>query len=153
MGTQVGFNFFTHDQRTGGSMIAPRARTIPRREAAPQVSTTRDRIPTVTGSTFQRLVLEARGPIVVEFMSYGCGHCRLLEPILQEVAELLESKEQFFRVNLAVEPELAEEYEVEGTPTFLMFLDGAEVGRVDGVRPSRSTLMTAVTRPFSNQQD
>jgi thioredoxin 1 len=103
----------------------------------------------VTGSTFQQLVLEARGPIVVEFMSYGCGHCRELEPILQQVAELLASRERFFRVNLAVEPELAEQYQVEGTPTLLMFLDGAEVGRVDGVRPALSTLMTAVTGPFS----
>jgi thioredoxin 1 len=119
----------------------------------PRASTTRDRIATVTGATFQRLVLEARGPIVVEFMSYGCGHCRVLEPILQQVAELLESKEQFLRVNLAVEPELAEQYQVQGTPTFLMFLDGAEVGRVDGMRPSLSTLMTAVSRPFSTRED
>jgi len=86
-------------------------------------------------------------------MSYGCGHCRLLEPVLQRAAEVLESKEQFFRVNLAVEPELAEQYQVDGTPTFLMFLDGAQVGRVDGARPSLSTLMTAVTRPFSTPED
>jgi thioredoxin 1 len=136
-----------HGYRIGGSMIAPGQETPPR------ASTTRDRIATVTGATFERLVLEARGPIVVEFMSYGCGHCRVLEPILQHAAELLESKEQIVRVNLAVEPELAEQYQVEGTPTFLMFLDGAEVGRVDGMRPSLSTLMTAVSRPFSTRED
>jgi thiol-disulfide isomerase/thioredoxin len=98
-------------------------------------------------------VLDARGPIVVEFMSYGCGHCRELEPVLQQVAELLASTERFLRVNLAVEPELAERYQVEGTPTLLMFLDGAEVGRVDGIRPSLSTLMATVTRPFSTRQE
>jgi thioredoxin 1 len=135
------------------SMIASRGRTAPIQDAPRQPSITRDRITTVTGSTFQQLVLKSPGPIVVEFMSYGCGHCRLLEPVLQRAAELLEAEERFFRVNLAVDPELAEQYQIEGTPTFLMFLDGAGVGRVEGVRPSLSTLMTAVTRPFSIRED
>jgi len=52
------------------------------------------RIQTVTSSTFNPLVLEGEGPIVVEFMSYGCAHCRVLEPVLQQVAEMVKSKEK-----------------------------------------------------------
>ena len=46
-----------------------------------------NRIQTVTAETFRTLVVEGSGPIAFEFMSYGCGHCRALEPVLQSVAE------------------------------------------------------------------
>jgi thioredoxin 1 len=108
----------------------------------------KDRIRTVTSRTFQPLILEGRGPIVVEFMSYGCAHCRVLEPVLQQVAEMVKVKEQIFRVNIAVEPELAQAYEIGGTPTFLMFLNGTEVGRVDGIRPTVPNVLTMLARAF-----
>src|ERR1017187_2520782 len=82
----------------------------------------RDRIQTVTSSTFTRLVLEAEGPIVVEFMSYGCAHCRTIEPVLEHVAEIVKPQERFFSVNIAVEQELASNYQIQGTPTLIMFL-------------------------------
>ena len=108
----------------------------------------RDAIGTVTESTFGPLVLEGDGPIAVEFMSYGCAHCRTLEPILQEVAETVRPDETLFRVNIAVEQGLAESYQITGTPTLIMFLNGQQVGRVDGPHPTVSGVLTAVTRPF-----
>src|SRR5450432_4098700 len=78
-----------------------------------------DRIRTVASSTFCSLVLEAEGAIVVEFMSYGCAYCRAIEPVFQQVAEMVKSKEKIFRVNIAVEQELAERYEIQGTPTLV----------------------------------
>ncbi|MGD1024969.1 MAG: thioredoxin family protein [Candidatus Sulfotelmatobacter sp.] len=107
-----------------------------------------DRIQTVTASTFTRLVLEAEGPIVVEFMSYGCEHCRAIEPVLEQVAKMVEPRETIFRVNIAVEQELAGSYQIQGTPTLIMFLDGNEVGRVEGPSPTVSSVLTAVTQPF-----
>ena len=83
----------------------------------------RDKIQTVTSSTFPRLVLEAEGPIVVEFMSYGCEHCRALEPVLEQVAEMVKPQERIFRVNIAVERDLAGSYQIQGTPTLVMFLN------------------------------
>ena len=106
--------------------------TARRRDPSPRLSPPRDLITTVTGSGFAQLVLEARGPVVVEFMSYGCGHCRVLEPILQQVAEALESTQQFFRVNLAVEPELAAQYQVQSIPTLLYFSGGVARDRAVG---------------------
>jgi len=52
-----------------------------------------DHIGTVTENTFKPRVLEGQGPIAVEFMSYGCIHCREMEPVLQQVAEMVKSKE------------------------------------------------------------
>jgi thioredoxin-like negative regulator of GroEL len=110
-----------------------------------------DGIRTVTGSTFGPLVLEAQGPVVVEFMSYGCAHCRVIEPVLQQVAERVKSREKIFRVNTAVEKQLASSYEIEATPTLIMFLNGREVGRVEGPRPTISSVLTAVTQAFEHE--
>jgi thioredoxin 1 len=83
-------------------------------------------------------------------MSYGCAYCRAIEPVLQQVAEMVKAKEKIFRVNLAVEPELAASYQIEGTPTFVMFLDGRAVGRAEGPRPTVSGLLSVVTQPFES---
>jgi|ERR1700689_1625269 thioredoxin 1 len=120
-------------------------RTTPRRRGS------NDNIGTVTGSTFSSLVLEAEGPIAVEFMSYGCAHCRALEPVLEKVAETMKSNEKIFRVNTAVEEELSDSYEIVGTPTLIMFLNGKEVGRVEGPHPTVSSVMTAVAQPFESR--
>lgn len=109
-----------------------------------------DSIQTVTSSTFKALVLEGKGPIVVEFMSYGCAHCHVMEPVLQEVAQMVEPKEKVFRVNIALEQELAESYQIQGTPTFVMFLNGTEVGRVEGPPPALSSILAVVTEPFES---
>ncbi len=108
------------------------------------------RIRTLTSATFNQSVLEANGPIVVEFMSYGCVHCRAMEPILQQVAEIVKSKEEVFRVNTAVEHELTDSYQVQGTPTLIMFLQGREVGRFEGPPPTLENVLSAVTQPFES---
>jgi thioredoxin-like negative regulator of GroEL len=110
--------------------------------------TSHDGIQTVSGRTFDRLVLEGEGPIAVEFMSYSCAYCGAIEAVMQQVAEMVKSKENIFRVNVAVEPELADSYEVQGTPTLIMFLNGEEVGRVEGPHPTVSSVLEAVTQPF-----
>jgi thioredoxin 1 len=86
--------------------------------------------------------------VAVEFMSYGCEHCRLLEPVLQEVAEKLGSREAISRVNIAIDQGLASRYEIEGTPTLVMFSQGIEVGRAVGPVPSMEVVWDAVTSPF-----
>ncbi len=107
-----------------------------------------DKLQTVTGSTFSQMITEGVGPIAVEFMSYGCGHCRIIEPVLQQVAEMVGPKEKIFRVNIAVEQELADSYEIQGTPTFVMFLNGREIARIEGPQPMLSSVLTTVTQPF-----
>ncbi|MGC1651722.1 MAG: thioredoxin family protein [Candidatus Sulfotelmatobacter sp.] len=119
------------------------------RETEPRPSS-RDKIQTVTSSDFTQRVLEAEGPIVVEFMSYGCTHCRAIEPVLEQVAEMVKPQEKIFRVNIAVEQELADSYQIQGTPTLVMFLNQNEVGRVEGPSPTVSSVLTAVTQPFES---
>lgn len=123
---------------------------INRTEEGPPPARRRDAIETVTGSTFAPLVLAGGGPIAVEFMSYGCAHCRTLEPILQQVAARVGAKERIFRVNIAVEESLAESYGINGTPTLIMFLNGQEIRRVDGPHPDFESVLAAVTQPFES---
>lgn len=109
-----------------------------------------EEIQTVTANTFTTQVLEAEGPVAVEFMSYGCAHCRTIEPIVEHVAEIVKPREKIFRVNIAVEHGLADSYQIRGTPTFIMFLNAAEVGRVEGPSPTESDLVAALTEPFKS---
>lgn len=113
-------------------------------------TTASDTIQTLDSQSFSRLVIAGRGPIAVEFMSYGCAYCRAIEPILQQVAREIEADETVFRVNIEAEPDLAAHYEIAGTPTFVTFLNGQELGRVEGPDPSRSSVIQAVTGPFTS---
>lgn len=107
-----------------------------------------DMIQTVTDATFNDLVLKSSGPVAVEFMSYGCGFCRAIEPILQQVTEKLHSELKIFRVNVPAQSELAGTYEIEGTPTFVMFLDGNEIARSEGPDPTMANITAMLTQPF-----
>jgi len=109
---------------------------------------TKDFVQSVTEETFDSLVLGCPDPVAVEFMSYGCEHCRLLEPVIQELAEYLGSQETIFRVNIAIDKRLADRYQIEGTPTIVMFLAGNEVGRSVGPDPSMEVLREALAGPF-----
>lgn len=110
----------------------------------------RDGIRTIARRDFSRLVLHDQGRVAVEFMSYGCVHCRAIEPLLQQVAEAVRPEITIYRVNIPVEEELAEEYDISGTPTFIMFLNGSVVGRVEGPPPTFSSVLRTVSDPFQN---
>ena len=122
--------------------------TLKSTKEIPSKRVSKDKLQTLTDSTFSQVVMDATGPIAVEFMSYGCAHCRLIEPVLQQVAEMVGPKEKICRVNIAIESELASSYEIQGTPTFIMFLNGRELARVEGPQPTVSSVLTLVTQPF-----
>ncbi len=102
----------------------------------------------VDGDSFAELVSEAVGPVVVEFMSYGCGHCRVMEPLFEQVAGILRAQARCFRVNVALDPALASLYRITGTPTIVMFSAGKEVGRLRGPHPILGSLLASIRMPF-----
>ena len=105
-------------------------------------------VQTVDGASFERTVLQASGPVTVEFMSYSCAHCRVIEYPLGQVARAVGPQERIYRVNIALEPALAARYAVQGTPTLVMFRQGTEIARVEGPAPEQAALLQAVTEPF-----
>lgn len=107
-----------------------------------------EKVQMLDAGSFTPVVLEGQGRIAVEFMSYGCGYCRAIEPFLQQVAGMIEDDETIYRVNVTADPELAGTYGISGTPTFVMFLNGQEVGRAEGPDPDLPSVTRAVTGPF-----
>jgi len=104
-------------------------------------------VTTVSADIFAPLVLQGHGPIVVQFMSHGCAHCRAIEPVLSDVAA--QSEARFFRINNTVDRNLAREYGIAATPTFVLFLSGKEIGRVERPQPVALSLATLLAEPFS----
>jgi thioredoxin-like negative regulator of GroEL len=106
-------------------------------------------ITTLTGATFEQMVLQGEGPIAVEFMSYSCAYCAALEPVLQQAAGMLAAQERIFRINIGNDEDLAESFGITGTPTIVLFQNGSEVGRVDGPEPDLNAILAELTQPFA----
>lgn len=85
----------------------------------------------INRESFAQEVLASKGLVMVDFYSDSCVPCKQLSPVL---AELEDNGTAVFKVNIAYDAELCEEYEVQSTPTVLFFRDGAEVGRTVGFK-------------------
>ena len=86
----------------------------------------------VKKSTFESEVLKSDKPVIVDFWATWCGPCRMLSPIVDEVAE--ETTEiKVCKINVDEEPDLAAQFKVMTIPTLIVFKDGQEVKRNVGV--------------------
>jgi thioredoxin 1 len=93
-------------------------------------------IPTVTDDAFAAEVLESERPVLVDFTAAWCPPCRVMKPVL---AELADERDDLRIVQLDVDAHqrTAAEYGVLSMPTFILFRDGREVQRLVGARPRR----------------
>ena len=80
----------------------------------------------VTDATFDADVLKATGPVVVDFWAEWCGPCKMIAPLLDEVAKEQPGKVKIVKVNVDQEGELAQKYGIYNIPT-LLFFKGGEV--------------------------
>ncbi len=85
--------------------------------------------------SFDQLVLGDPSPVLVEFFSPWCAHCRRLAPTLEELARDYHGRVRFVQVNAEDAAELALRYQVQGVPTMVLFVDGREMGRIIGAVP------------------
>ena len=87
-----------------------------------------DKIIHLTDSSFEADVLKAEGPIPVDFWAEWCGPCKMIAPILDEIAEEFEGKLTITKLNIDQNPATAPKYGIRGIPTLLLFKNG-EVAR------------------------
>lgn len=86
-------------------------------------------------TTFAAEVLESENPVLVDFWAPWCGPCRMMGPILEELAEEYEGKVSFFKVNVDDESELAQKYGVMSIPSIMLFKNGEVVKTSVGAVP------------------
>ena len=89
----------------------------------------------VTDDTFQAEVLDSDIPVLVDFWAERCGPCKMIAPIVEELAGEYEGKMKFAKVDVDTNPTTPSTYNVRGIPTLLIFNGGSPVDQVVGALP------------------
>ena len=93
----------------------------------------------ITNENFEAEVLQADKPVLVDFWASWCGPCRMLLPIIEEVAQE-QTEIKVCKINVTEQPELADKYGVMTIPTLILFKNGEEVKRTTGAIPKTEVL-------------
>lgn len=90
---------------------------------------------TLTRENFEQEVLKSDIPVLVDFWAPWCGPCRMVSPIVDELAEDFKGKVKVGKINVDEQGELAEKYRVMTIPTLMVFKGGNIVDTLVGARP------------------
>jgi thioredoxin 1 len=98
----------------------------------------------VTDSTFQSEVLSSSQPVLVDFWATWCGPCRMVAPIVEEIASENNGKLKVAKVDVDANPQTAQQFGVMSIPTLIVFKGGQPVERLVGYMP-KAKLMQALS--------
>ena len=99
----------------------------------------------VTTASFQADVLDNPKPVMVDFWAEWCGPCRMVSPILDEIATEYADKIDIVKVNVDEEPQLAMQYGVTGNPMMAVFQGGTIAKQMVGARPKTAIVEDLAT--------
>lgn len=91
----------------------------------------------VDESTFNKVVLEAKNPVLVDFWASWCVPCRMVAPIIEELAGEYAGRVSMVKLNVDQGPKLAGKYSIRSIPTLLLFNNGKPVRQVVGLRSKK----------------
>jgi thioredoxin 1 len=94
----------------------------------------------VTDATFEEAVLKAELPTLVDFWAVWCSPCRMIAPILEEIADGQEGRLQVTKLDVDHNTETAMKYGVMSIPTLVLFKNGQSVERIVGFMPKEKLL-------------
>jgi thioredoxin 1 len=95
---------------------------------------------TVTDASFADDVLMSDKPVVVDFWAAWCGPCRMVAPILEEIAGAHSDKITIAKVDVDANPQVSQDYKILSIPTLLVFQGGKPVKQIVGAKPKAALL-------------
>ncbi|MGI6077621.1 MAG: thioredoxin [Fastidiosipilaceae bacterium] len=94
----------------------------------------------VNSSNFDSEVLQSDVPVLVDFFAEWCGPCKMMSPILDELANEVGAKAKVAKINVDENPELSQQFNVMSVPTLYVVKNGEVVNKVIGARPKAELL-------------
>jgi thioredoxin 1 len=91
-------------------------------------------------ATFEKEVLQSDGLVLVDFTAVWCQPCKMLDPIVKQLADEWQGRVKVVKLDVDDSPDLAMQYQVMGVPTLILFKDGQPAERVSGFQPKERLL-------------
>ncbi|MFZ4639428.1 MAG: thioredoxin [Nodosilinea sp.] len=102
----------------------------------------------VTDATFEKEVLKSEIPVLVDFWAPWCGPCRMVSPVVDEIAQDYAGRVKVVKINTDENPNVASQYGIRSIPTLMIFKGGDKVDMVVGAVP-KTTLATTLEKYLS----
>jgi len=96
----------------------------------------------ITENQFESKVLGSELPVLVDFTAAWCGPCKMVSPLVEELAGDWGGKARVYKMDVDVNPNLPVQYGVMGIPALLLFVNGAVAARVAGFKPKKQLIKT-----------